>query len=228
MRTDARFPDIASDAGHYESFYLKATRPGGGRAAWLRHTIHKRPGASPTASLWLTLFDADSAGPRAGKQTFASGELSVPPGAYVAVGPAVLEPGRAVGALLCDSLSATWNLAFEDESDPLFHLPYERLYERLDDLRAQFAAADPFPHIVIDEFLAPELIDEIIREFPAVSSGAWIHYVHFNERKYGKTDRASFGSREPPNRTSTMTRITTSSAGPMAPMPRTAMRTGAS
>ena len=72
-------------------------------------------------------------------------------------------------------------------------VPYESLYERLDDLRTQFAAADPYPHVVIDDFLAPELIDSMIGEFPSVSSGAWIHYVHFNERKFGKTDRASFG-----------------------------------
>jgi hypothetical protein len=119
---------VSLDAGHYESFYLKATRPGGGRAAWIRHTIHKRPGEQPTASLWLTLFDADSPGPRAGKQTFESGELSTPTGVYVAVGSALLGPGRALGALACDSLSASWDLSFADESEPFFHLPYKRLY----------------------------------------------------------------------------------------------------
>ena len=35
---------IPEKAGHYESFYLKLTQPGGGRAAWIRHTVHKRPG----------------------------------------------------------------------------------------------------------------------------------------------------------------------------------------
>ena len=44
MRTEARFPGIGPGSGHYESFYIKATRPGGGRAIWIRHTVHKRPG----------------------------------------------------------------------------------------------------------------------------------------------------------------------------------------
>ena len=44
MRTEARFPEIPAKAGHYESFYLKLVQPGGGRSAWIRHTVHKRPG----------------------------------------------------------------------------------------------------------------------------------------------------------------------------------------
>ena len=42
MRTEARFPGVPSGAGHYESFYVKAARPGGGRGVWIRHTVHKR------------------------------------------------------------------------------------------------------------------------------------------------------------------------------------------
>ncbi len=72
-------------------------------------------------------------------------------------------------------------------------VPYASLYERLDDLRAQFAAADPFPYVVIDDFLAPNLVEEMLAEFPPVSSGGWIHYVHFNERKFGNTKRDGFG-----------------------------------
>ena len=128
MRTEARFPGVSLDAGHYESFYLKATRPGGGQAAWVRHTIHKPPGEEPTGSLWLTVFDADAPGPKAGKQTFEPGELSTPSDAYIAIGPALLEPERALGALTCDSLSASWDLSFADDCEPLFHLPYRALY----------------------------------------------------------------------------------------------------
>jgi len=76
-------------------------------------------------------------------------------------------------------------------SEPL--VPYASLYARLDDLRRDFASADPFPHIVIDDFLAPTVVDSMLAEFPPVSSGEWIHYVHFNERKYGKTNRDGFG-----------------------------------
>ena len=51
MRTKARFPELAAGEkdGHYESFYLKLVRPGGGKGAWIRHTVHKRPGEEITA-----------------------------------------------------------------------------------------------------------------------------------------------------------------------------------
>ena len=70
MRTQARFPELPEKAGHYESFYLKLNQPGGGRAAWIRHTVHKRPGEHPTCALWFVLFDAEAAGPRATKRQF--------------------------------------------------------------------------------------------------------------------------------------------------------------
>ena len=53
MRTEARFPGAGAGAGHYESFYIKATRPGGGRGFWIRHTIHKRPGEALAGSVWF-------------------------------------------------------------------------------------------------------------------------------------------------------------------------------
>jgi hypothetical protein len=129
VRTDARFPAIRPEAGHYESFYLKAARPGGGQAIWIRHTVHKRPGEDPTGALWLTLFDADSSGPQAVKARFAAHELSAPEGVYIKVGSAVLEPGRAGGEIQAPELNASWDLAFEDSGEPLHHLPYERLYD---------------------------------------------------------------------------------------------------
>ena len=98
MRTEARFPGVGEGAGHYESFYIKATRPGGGRGVWIRHTIHKRPGEGLTGSIWFTLFDADAPGPRATKVTVPAAEVSAPGGAYIEVGEALLEPGAARGA----------------------------------------------------------------------------------------------------------------------------------
>jgi hypothetical protein len=129
LRTKARFPDVDRGAGHYESFYIKASRPGGGAAVWLRHTVHKRPDADANASLWLTIFDADAPGPRAVKATVGAGEFSAPSEAYVKVGDAVLEPGRAAGALEGGGMAAAWDLTFSDEAEPFHHLPYERLYE---------------------------------------------------------------------------------------------------
>jgi hypothetical protein len=129
VRTEPRFPRIGQDAGHYESFYTKATHPAGGRGVWIRHTVHKRPGAEPTAAIWFTLFDAKAAGPRAAKASFGAEELSAPPGAYIQVDGAKLEPGRAEGRVETPELAASWELRFEDPGEPLHHLPYERLYE---------------------------------------------------------------------------------------------------
>jgi hypothetical protein len=129
VRTDARFPHRGQQAGHYESFFLKAARPTGGQGVWIRHTVHKRPGEDPTAALWLTVFDADAPGPRATKASFGAGELSAPEGAYIRVGDAVLEPGRATGAIESPELQASWDLSFDDPGEAFHHLPYERLYE---------------------------------------------------------------------------------------------------
>ena len=128
MRTEARFPGVPARTGHYESFYIKAAQPGGGRAVWIRHTIHQRPNESPSASLWFTYFDADAPNPRATKQTVPDGELAFPSGAYIQVAGAVLEPGRAHGSAVSESLTAAWDLEFGDDSEPVHHLPYEFMY----------------------------------------------------------------------------------------------------
>jgi hypothetical protein len=128
VRTEARFGGVSSGAGHYESFYIKATRPGGGQGIWIRHTVHKRPGSEPNASVWFTLFDADASGPRATKVTVPASELSVPTGAYIKVGEALLEPGAARGSAATGSLEASWDLRFVSEAGAFHHLPYSWLY----------------------------------------------------------------------------------------------------
>jgi hypothetical protein len=128
VRTQARFPGVARGAGHYESFYLKATRPGGGQAVWIRHTIHKRPGEELTGSVWFTLFDGDAAGPRAAKATVPASDVSAPEGGYIGVGGATLSPGGANGEIAGGGLTASWRLTFDDAADPFRHLPYEFLY----------------------------------------------------------------------------------------------------
>ncbi|MGH2950544.1 MAG: hypothetical protein ACRDKX_00685, partial [Solirubrobacterales bacterium] len=128
MRTAARFPGTADGAGHYESFYVKATRPGGGRGIWIRHTVHKRPSEAATASLWFTLFDAEAEGPWATKLTLPASELSAPSGAYIKVGEALLEPGRATGAAETEAMSVSWNLRFDSGAEAFRHMPYDFLY----------------------------------------------------------------------------------------------------
>jgi hypothetical protein len=129
VRTEARFPRVGIDAGHYESFFIKATRPSGGLGVWIRHTVHKRPGQPPTAAIWLTLFDGEAPGPRATKVSFAADQLSAPEGSYIRVDGVELKPGHATGELVTPELVARWDLRFEDPGAPFHHLPYERLYD---------------------------------------------------------------------------------------------------
>ena len=70
-----------------------------GRGIWIRHTVHKRPGAEPNASIWFVLFDRDADGPRATKVTVPAGELSAPAGSWIRVGDAEVgpRPGRGLG-----------------------------------------------------------------------------------------------------------------------------------
>jgi hypothetical protein len=128
VRTEARFPGVAKKAGHYESFYIKATRPGGGKGVWIRHTVHKRPGGEATGSLWFTLFDAAAPGPRATKVTLPASALGAPGGAYIRIGESVLEPGGARGSATTEALAAEWDLRFDSALAPLRHLPYGWLY----------------------------------------------------------------------------------------------------
>src|ERR671937_1256520 len=94
-----RFLTVPERAGHYESFYIKACRPGGGRGVWIRHTVHKRPGWPPKGSIWFTLFDADGAGPRATKLTVDAERLDAPAGSWIRVAEAEIGPGRAAGSI---------------------------------------------------------------------------------------------------------------------------------
>jgi hypothetical protein len=129
MDQGARFPAVPAKAGHYESFYIKACRPGGGQGIWIRHTVHKRPGAELNASIWFVLFDRDAGGPRATKVTVPVAELSAPAGSWIKVDGAEIGPGRAAGAVDTDAVKASWDFAFSGDAEPCKYLPSDRLYE---------------------------------------------------------------------------------------------------
>jgi hypothetical protein len=143
MDEGARFPGVAAGAGHYESFYIKACRPGGGQGIWIRHTVHKRPGAEPSASIWFCLFDRDAEGPRATKVTVPATRLSAPAGSWIRVDEAEIGPGRASGSIATEALSASWDLDFAGDAAPCKYLPADWLYEAPLP-RTKFVA--PFPN----------------------------------------------------------------------------------
>ena len=126
---EARFPSVAAKAGHYESFYIKACRPGGGQGIWIRHTVHKRPGEQPKGSIWFVLFDAGADAPRATKITVGSEQLSSPAESWIRVAEAENGPGRATGSIEADALSASWELGFSGGAEPCRYLPADWLYE---------------------------------------------------------------------------------------------------
>jgi hypothetical protein len=129
MEERARFPGLAARAGHYESFYLKACRPDGGQGIWIRHTVHKRPGAEPSASIWFVLFDRSAPAPRATKVTVPAARLSTPPGSWIRVADAEIGPGLAEGSVDTETLAASWSLSFAGDADPCRYLPADWLYE---------------------------------------------------------------------------------------------------
>jgi len=142
MDQGGRFPKVAAKAGHYESFYVKACQPGGGRGIWIRHTVHKRPGAEPNASIWFVLFDREAPAPRATKVTVPAAQLSAPVGSWIRVDRAEIGPGKASGSLVTEALKASWDLTFSGDAEPCKYLPSDRLYEtRLP--KTKFVA--PFP-----------------------------------------------------------------------------------
>lgn len=147
MDEGARFSNIAAKAGHYESFYVKACRPGGGRGIWIRHTVHKRPGDEPKASIWFVLFDREADGPRATKVTVPANELSAPAGRWIRVDGAEIGPGRAVGAIETDALRASWDFSFSGDAQSCRYLPADWLYEAPVP-RTKFVA--PYPNARFD------------------------------------------------------------------------------
>jgi hypothetical protein len=126
VRSEPRFPSVPQGSGHYESFYVKAAAPGGGRAIWIRHTVHKRPGAAPTCAVWFVLFERQ--GPRATKASFGAGELEAGPGRYLRIDGAEIGPGFVRGAIDTEALSARWDLSFRDRHETLRHLPRDWMY----------------------------------------------------------------------------------------------------
>jgi len=124
--TAARWPGVASKAGHYESFYIKACHPAEPVGAWIRYTIHKPPDASPKGSLWFTLFDRSAAAPTASKVTLPDPQTGG--GDWIRIGEARLGEGSASGSASSDAHEVDWELRFSSDEPPLFHLPRGWMY----------------------------------------------------------------------------------------------------
>lgn len=73
-------------------------------------------------------------------------------------------------------------------------LDYDRLTALAGPLRSAFECAEPFPHLVIDDFLPDELAHAVLAEFDS-GEASWSHYHHFNEKKLALTQLSAMGPR---------------------------------
>ncbi len=63
--------------------------------------------------------------------------------------------------------------------------------EKLSGSHEEYASGQPFPHIVIDDFLPEEVAVECAKAFPISDPKMWTNYVHVNEKKFGLDKRSS-------------------------------------
>jgi Rps23 Pro-64 3,4-dihydroxylase Tpa1-like proline 4-hydroxylase len=63
-----------------------------------------------------------------------------------------------------------------------------------DKLREDFLTAEPFPHVVIDDFLPPEVLDAVLAEFPEPEQTDWQQFDTSREVKLALADAEQMGS----------------------------------
>ena len=70
--------------------------------------------------------------------------------------------------------------------------PYERWESLLPDLVHQYRENKPCPHVLLSDFLEPDVALQMAREFPRASTDQWTQYKHANENKLGMAKRQLF------------------------------------
>jgi hypothetical protein len=70
----------------------------------------------------------------------------------------------------------------------------DRLRSMALELRDQFAGAEPFPHVVIDDFLPEEVCERILREFPGPGQIPWRRFEKHYGKKLATRGEAQFGA----------------------------------
>jgi hypothetical protein len=75
---------------------------------------------------------------------------------------------------------------------PVRLFPYDRWESSLPALARQYRENTPCRHILLKDFLDPEIAAAMEREFPRSASDAWTQYKHANENKAGMHKRELF------------------------------------
>jgi Rps23 Pro-64 3,4-dihydroxylase Tpa1-like proline 4-hydroxylase len=72
-------------------------------------------------------------------------------------------------------------------------LPLSRMDELAKTARTSYLDAQPFPHVVFDNFFNPELLDAILEEFPRPGEIRWQKFDNAQEIKLASATEGSFG-----------------------------------
>jgi len=72
-------------------------------------------------------------------------------------------------------------------------LPLPRMRSVSGPAASQYASAKPFPHVVFDDFFDPQVLDQVIAEFPRPDQIKWQRFNNEREVKLASATEASFG-----------------------------------
>ena len=135
----------APGRGHYESYFLEAVHPGGGRGVWLRCTVRRAPGGASRGAVWAAFVDPADHAPVAVRRDDLP--LSAGDGAWIRCGHSAFAPTGATGSVEADGSVVAWELTFATEEPALFHLPQRWMYRaRL----PRTKLVSPLPAVILD------------------------------------------------------------------------------
>lgn len=75
-----------------------------------------------------------------------------------------------------------------------FRFDREDLLAKAAELKKDWATADPYPHIVVDNFFPPEVLDAVIAEYPEPEEVEWEQFNAPTEVKLAISDTTQLGS----------------------------------
>lgn len=78
-------------------------------------------------------------------------------------------------------------------TETTFFFDKGRLQELAQEHRTSYESADPFPHVVIDDFVPEWVIDRVLAEFPGPGDIEWDRFVNEREKKLAAADDAVLG-----------------------------------
>jgi hypothetical protein len=74
-----------------------------------------------------------------------------------------------------------------------YHLPAESLMRLAEENSERFRTAEPFPHIVFDDFLPEWVLDRVLEEFPDPGDVPWKEFKQATSRKLASEGDSFFG-----------------------------------